>query len=207
MKNRRTILFAVLAVMIVAVMIIAAGCNSSAGNTGNAGNAENAGNAGNTGNAGNAGNAENIPENNAAAEDDAGLPDPEAGAVETAESAQPSSEETEIIKEAEAGSESSEDSEASETVEPDKMDQVAVEEESDSISEYFTNEQLEHIRQALGIPDDLPVEVEVSSPYYWEGGGMDLVQVDFYHDGEYAAGAACKPYTEEIARNIYQYFE
>ena len=189
MRNKRTILFTVVAVMIVAVMIITAGCGSYAGN---AGNTENAG---------------SIPENNTAAEDDAGLPDPEAGAVETAESAQPSSEETEIIKEAEAGSESSEDSEASETVEPDKMDQVAVEEESDSISEYFTNEQLEHIRQALGIPDDLPVEVEVSSPYYWEGGGMDLVQVDFYHDGEYAAGAACKPYTEEIARNIYQYFE
>ena len=49
--------------------------------------------------------------------------------------------------------------------------------------------------------------MEVSSPYYWEGGGMDLALVDFYHDGEYAAGAACKPYTEEIARNIYQYFE
>ena len=195
MRNKRTRLFTVVAVMIVAVMIIAAGCGSSAGN------------AGNTGNAGNAGNAGIIPENNTAAEDDAGLPDPEAGAVETAESAQPSSEETETIKEAEAGSESSEDSEAFETVDSDKTDQVVIEEGSDSISEYFTNEQLEHIRQALGIPDDLPVEVEVSSPYYWEGGGMDLVQVDFYHDGEYAAGAACKPYTEEIARNIYQYFE
>lgn len=201
MRNRRTILFAVVAVMIVAVMIIAAGCGSSAGN---------AGNAGNTGNAGNAENAENagsFPENNAAAEDDAGLPDPEAGAIETGESAQPSSEETETINEAETGSEISEDSETFEAVDPDKTDQVVIEEGSDSISEYFTNEQLEHIRQALGIPDDLPVEVEVSSPYYWEGGGMDLVQVDFYHDGEYAAGAACKPYTEEIARNIYQYFE
>lgn len=77
--------------------------------------------------------------------------------------------------------------------------------ESDSVSEYFTNEQLDHIRQSLGIPDDLPVDVEVSNPFYWEGGGMDLVQVDFYHEGEYAAGASCKPYTEEIARNIYVY--
>lgn len=77
--------------------------------------------------------------------------------------------------------------------------------ESDSVSEYFTNEQLDHIRQSLGIPDDLPVDVEVSDPFYWEGGGMDLVQVDFYHEGEYAAGASCKPYTEEIARNIYVY--
>ena len=189
MRNKRTILFAIVSVMIVSVMIIIAGCGSSAGS---AGNTENAG---------------NIPENNTAVEDDAGLPDPEAGAVETAESAQPSSEETETFKEAETGSEISEDSETFEAVDPDKTDQVVIEEGSDSISEYFTNEQLEHIRQALGIPDDLPVEVEVSSPYYWEGGGMDLVQVDFYHDGEYAAGAACKPYTEEIARNIYQYFE
>ena len=78
-------------------------------------------------------------------------------------------------------------------------------EESDSISEYFTNEQLDHIRQALGIPDDLSVDIEVGTPSYWEGGGMDLVQVDFYHEGEYAAGAACKPYTEELARNIYVY--
>ena len=78
-------------------------------------------------------------------------------------------------------------------------------EESDSISEYFTNEQLDHIRQALGIPDNLSVDVEVGTPSYWEGGGMDLVQVDFYHEGEYAAGAACKPYTDKLARNIYVY--
>lgn len=78
-------------------------------------------------------------------------------------------------------------------------------EETDSISEYFTNEQLDHIRQALGIPDDMPVEIEIGDPYYWEGGDMDLVQIDFYHEGEYVAGAAFKPYTEEMARNIYQY--
>ena len=81
------------------------------------------------------------------------------------------------------------------------------EEETDSISEYFTNEQLEHIRQALGIPDDLPVEIEIGDPYYWEGGDMDLIQIDFYHEGDYVAGAAFKPYTEEMARNIYQYSE
>ena len=81
------------------------------------------------------------------------------------------------------------------------------EEETDSISEYFTNEQLEHIRQALGILDDLPVEIEIGDPYYWEGGDMDLIQIDFYHEGDYVAGAAFKPYTEEMARNIYQYSE
>lgn len=80
-------------------------------------------------------------------------------------------------------------------------------EETESISDYFTDEQLDHIRQSLRIPDDLPVEIEVGTPYYWEGGDMDLVQVDFYHEGEYVAGAAFKPYTEEMARNIYQYSE
>lgn len=80
-------------------------------------------------------------------------------------------------------------------------------EETDSISEYFTNEQLDHIRQALGIPDDLPVKIEIGDPYYWEGGDMDLIQIDFYHEGEFVAGAAFKPFTEEMARNIYQYSE
>lgn len=80
-------------------------------------------------------------------------------------------------------------------------------EETESLSEYFTNEQLDHIRQSLGIPDDLPVEIEVGTPYYWEGGDMDLIQVDFYHEGEYVAGAAFKPYTEEMVRNMYQYSE
>ena len=51
-------------------------------------------------------------------------------------------------------------------------------EESDSISEYFTNEQLDHIRQALGIPDNLSVDVEVGTPSYWEGGGMDADEKD-----------------------------
>lgn len=80
-------------------------------------------------------------------------------------------------------------------------------EETDSLSEYFTNVQLDHIRQSLGIPDDLYVDIEVGAPFYWEGGGMDLVQVDFYHDGEIVAGAACKPYTDEITRSIYSYSE
>ena len=60
-------------------------------------------------------------------------------------------------------------------------------------------------KQALGIPNNLPVDVEVSDLFYWEGGGMDLVQVDFSHEGEYAVGAACKPYTDELTRSIYTY--
>ncbi|MBR3186410.1 MAG: YARHG domain-containing protein [Lachnospiraceae bacterium] len=76
---------------------------------------------------------------------------------------------------------------------------------TDTISEYFTNEQLENMKRALGIPEDLPVEVHVGNPYYWEGGGKDLVQVDFYTEREYVAGAAFEPYKEDPVRNIYQY--
>lgn len=77
--------------------------------------------------------------------------------------------------------------------------------ETDTLSEYFSNDQLENMKRALGIPEDLPVEVHVGSPYYWEGGGKDLVQVDFTHEGEVVAGAACEPYKEDLVRNIYQY--
>lgn len=81
----------------------------------------------------------------------------------------------------------------------------AAEDEEDAISEYFTNAQLEQIRQALGVPDDLPVKIEVSEPYYWEGGAMDLCSVDFYHNENWIAGAACEPHTAETVKDIYMY--
>ena len=81
------------------------------------------------------------------------------------------------------------------------------EEQVSSYSEYFTDEQLGSIRKSLRIPDSLSVEPEIGEPYFWDGAGIDLVQVDFYHDGEYVAGAACEPYTENVARNIYTYSE
>jgi len=76
---------------------------------------------------------------------------------------------------------------------------------NDAVSEYFTNDQLENMKRALKIPEDLPVEAQIGELYYWEGGAMDLVQVDFYHEGEYIAGAAFEPYKEDLVRNIYQY--
>lgn len=204
MKYKKTILIGCLA-----IVLIAAGCGSSAGN--------------------------NV-EQTTAAEEDAGASITQNDAVEAEndlDSTQASAEGTDKrevagsetseasgiseISEASESSEASEISETSntsETMDSGQTNFIDAEEsgqetqdtaESDSVSEYFTNEQLDHIRQSLGIPDDLSVDVEVSDPYYWEGGGMDLVQVDFSHEGEYAAGAACKPYTDEIARNIYIY--
>ena len=81
----------------------------------------------------------------------------------------------------------------------------AAEDEEDAISEYFTNAQLEQIRQALGVPDNLPVKIEVSEPYYWEGGAMDLCAVDFYHNENWIAGAACEPHTAETVKDICMY--
>ena len=83
--------------------------------------------------------------------------------------------------------------------------ELAAEDEEDAISEYFTNAQLEQIRQALGVPDDLPVRIEVSEPYYWEGGAVDLCAVDFYHNENWIAGAACEPHTAETVKDIYMY--
>ena len=79
------------------------------------------------------------------------------------------------------------------------------EEQVSSYSEYFTDEQLDSIRRSFGIPDSLSVEPEIGEPYYWDGGDMDLIQVDFYHDGEYVAGAAFELYTENMVRNIYMF--
>ena len=84
-------------------------------------------------------------------------------------------------------------------------DVITQEAETEAVSEYFTNDQLEKMKRALKIPEDLQVEVQIGEPYYWDGGDMDLVQVDFYHEGEYVAGAAFEPYKEELVRNIYQY--
>jgi hypothetical protein len=81
----------------------------------------------------------------------------------------------------------------------------AGEDEEGAISEYFTNAQLEQIRQGLGVPDNLPVKIEVSEPYYWEGGAMDLCAVDFYHNENWIAGAACEPHTAETVKDICMY--
>lgn len=81
----------------------------------------------------------------------------------------------------------------------------AAEDEEDAISEYFTNAQLEQIRQALGVPDDLPVRTEVSEPYYWDGSAVDLCSVDFYQNENWIAGAACEPHTAETVKDICMY--
>ena len=77
--------------------------------------------------------------------------------------------------------------------------------DGDTYGGYFTEQQIEEIRASLHVPDDSGIEIVIGEPYYWDGGDMDLVDVDFYEDGEFIAGAACRPYSTETIRSIYMY--
>lgn len=76
---------------------------------------------------------------------------------------------------------------------------------SDENQSGFTVEQLEAIKASLGIPAGKQLEIQQSEPYYWEAGERWLIQVDFYENGNYAAGAAFDRDTLEICANIYMY--
>ena len=74
-----------------------------------------------------------------------------------------------------------------------------------TFSELFTDDQLNEIARTLGIPDDLEVSVEVGNSYWWDGAGIELAQVDFYHNGVYCAGAECQVHSSNVAKGIYSY--
>ncbi|MGI6011269.1 MAG: tetratricopeptide repeat protein [Ruminococcus sp.] len=69
----------------------------------------------------------------------------------------------------------------------------------------FTDEQLEILKENLGVPPDLNVTVTQGAPSYWDGGGRWLVAVSFYNGSEFIAGASFDPLTMEMCRNIYMY--
>ena len=41
--------------------------------------------------------------------------------------------------------------------------------------------------------------------YWWDGAGIELAQVDFYHNGVYCAGAECQVHSSNVAKGIYSY--
>ncbi len=90
-------------------------------------------------------------------------------------------------------------------VENTQQAEEPVDTEKHTFSELFTDDQIREIRRGLKVPDDIEVAVEVGNSYFWDGGNMDLAQVDFYHDGQYCAGAACEVGTSNIVKNIYSY--
>lgn len=70
----------------------------------------------------------------------------------------------------------------------------------------LSNEQLAHVKHALGIPEGLDVQVSIGDRItYWDAAGMWLVDISFYYNGEMVAGALFDAYTLELGRNITMY--
>ena len=70
----------------------------------------------------------------------------------------------------------------------------------------FTEEQINILKSSLGVPDDVMVtRCEVGEPWYWEGAGIWIVNVELYSGDDFLAGAAIDPDTLELEREIYTY--
>ncbi len=103
----------------------------------------------------------------------------------------------------------------------EKFDEVTIEEhhayegvisslnhsQSHTISPYFTDQQIYDIALSLKVPVEKSMGIHIGDMYYWEGADTYLCNIDFYKEGEYAAGAACVPNTSTPARSIYTYTE
>ena len=59
----------------------------------------------------------------------------------------------------------------------------------------------------FAVMDDLSVELVISEPYYWDAGEVEIAQVDFYHNGEFVAGASFNTYSDIMIRKIFMYSE
>lgn len=69
----------------------------------------------------------------------------------------------------------------------------------------LTEEQLEYIRTALGVPDDLDVTYTQQSPYFWEAAGVYLTNVAIYSEGKVVASAGVDSFTGELLSHIAGY--
>ncbi|WP_281693033.1 S-layer homology domain-containing protein [Agathobaculum desmolans] len=70
----------------------------------------------------------------------------------------------------------------------------------------LSNEQLARVKQALGVPENLDVQVSIGDRItYWDAAEMWLIDISFYHDGEMVAGALFNADTLELGRNITMY--
>ena len=72
-------------------------------------------------------------------------------------------------------------------------------------TQFHTNDFKEKARKALGVPDYPQVDAIYGAPWYWEGAGMYLTPISFYHNGELVAFADFSTETHEITKGIYMY--
>lgn len=78
---------------------------------------------------------------------------------------------------------------------------------SKTISNKLSNQQIEILRKDLKVPDNLEVTVEQGNSYYWDAGGIWVINVAFLHNGQYVAEATVNVQTLEQVRNIKIYSE
>lgn len=72
--------------------------------------------------------------------------------------------------------------------------------------ESLSDEQLAYVKQALGVPENLDVQVSIGDRItYWDAAEMWLIDISFYYNGEMVAGALFNAYTLELGRNITMY--
>lgn len=72
----------------------------------------------------------------------------------------------------------------------------------------FTEEQINILKKSLQVPDDVPVtECIASDPWYWDGAGVWVLNIELYEDDVFLAGAAIDPDTLELQREIAPYDE
>ncbi len=69
----------------------------------------------------------------------------------------------------------------------------------------YTESQIKYIKEQLGVPLDIDVDVTVDDPSYWEGAGTWVVFVQFT-DGVHKAYASCDPETGALAKNIHGWY-
>lgn len=70
----------------------------------------------------------------------------------------------------------------------------------------FTEEQINILKKSLGVPDDVTVTRCIASdPWYWEGAGVWVLNIELYQDDVFLAGAAIDPDTLELQREIAPY--
>ena len=78
-------------------------------------------------------------------------------------------------------------------------------EETENIDDGFTEEQLQSIKAALGVPEDLETDIEQDEAYYWDAGQCWLVYISVYHDGDIIAAASVDADTGELVKDMWIY--
>lgn len=77
-----------------------------------------------------------------------------------------------------------------------------------SSNNIFTDDQIKYIREQLNVPETKDMDITIGEPYYWEAGGMTVVDISFAEKGGNGyASADVDTNTGECVTSIYSYTE